>query len=133
MVEEKIPISHARISKGIDHNEAGLLWDEYKYRHDLIWKHLIRSTTAVIALITVSFVDQFSGQDMLFVIAALLAIVFTLFNFYIINNELAHYQKVKQLHRQRQNELYNLYLEEPPLHKDVVGNFPIALEDHGIL
>jgi hypothetical protein len=28
-------------------SEASPVWDEYKYRHDLIWRHLIRSTVAI--------------------------------------------------------------------------------------
>ena len=38
-----------------DTDEANLLWDEYKYRHDLIWRHLIRSTLALVALVTVRY------------------------------------------------------------------------------
>jgi hypothetical protein len=104
-------------------DEAELLWDEYKYRHDLIWKHLIRSTGAVVALITVSYTSDFEGNETLFIISALLALIYTIFSFIVLNSELTLFEKIKVLHRQRQNDLYKLHIERKPLHKELVGGF----------
>ena len=62
--------------------EANLVWDEYKHRHDLIWRHLIRSTVAVIALITVSYSDKIGSDRNLYTFAALLAVIYTIFSIY---------------------------------------------------
>jgi len=56
--------------------EARLIWDEYKYRHDLIWKHLIRSTIAVIALLTVAYSTALRVDSQLVRVASILAIIY---------------------------------------------------------
>jgi hypothetical protein len=108
-------------------DEANLLWDEYKYRHDLIWRHLIRSTVAVVALITVSYSTEFEEDRILFIIAALLAVIYTIFSFIVLNSELTLFEKIKMMHRQRQNDLYNdlykLLTGREPLHEELVGGF----------
>ena len=91
----------------ICHNEAALIWDEYKYRHDLIWRHLIRSAVAVIALITVAYSTSFDGNEMLFIMAAILAVGYSGFNIVVINLELAHYWRVKRIHKARQAEIFD--------------------------
>ena len=34
------------------------LWDEYKYRHDLIWQRIFRFTTAVVLISLIPYVQQ---------------------------------------------------------------------------
>jgi hypothetical protein len=46
-----------------DRIDAGrLLWDEYKYRHDLIWKLVFQLTTAVILINTAPYLEA-DGLD----------------------------------------------------------------------
>lgn len=92
---------------GICHDEAALIWDEYKYRHDLIWRHLIRSTVAVIALITVAYSTSFDGNEVLFVAAAFLAVVYSGFSIRVVNRELIHYWRVKRIHQARQADIFD--------------------------
>ncbi len=89
--------------------QLSYLWDEYKYRHDLIWKHLTRSTIAVIVLITVPYSDQFNNEKILIIFAPVLAIGYTLFTYIILERELELYKDVKDLHRRRQNILFQLH------------------------
>ena len=104
--------------------EADLLWDEYKYRHDLIWRHLIRSTAAVIALIAIAFSNRFSGSQILFIIAALLAVSYTIISIYVLHTELPLFESIKAQHRERQHDLYDLHSEaEVPSHEELVGRF----------
>ncbi len=88
-------------------NEANLIWDEYKYRHDLIWRQLIRSTVAVIALITVSYSTSIDDNKPLFLIAVGLAVGYSIFNIFIVHSELEHYHRVRDKHASRQDVLYN--------------------------
>lgn len=106
-------------------DEANLVWDEYKYRHDLIWRHLIRSTVAVVTLVTVAYSTAFEDDPLLFIVAALLAVAYTVFSFIVLNSELALYEKIKVLHRQRQNRLYDLHTEKEPFPDEeaLVGGF----------
>ena len=90
--------------------EARLIWDEYKYRHDLIWKHLIRSTIAVIALLTVAYSTALRVNEQLIQVASILAILYIIFNFFVLNKELELLKNIKILHRQRQRDLYKLHM-----------------------
>lgn len=123
MSSETLPKQQVNTRAEIGPDEANLIWDEYKYRHDLVWRHLIRSTVAVIALITVSYSTEFKDDIVLFIISALLAVIYTVFSFIVLNSELALYEKIKVLHRQRQNHLYKLHTGEKPLPRELVGTF----------
>jgi len=96
----------------VDSNEADQIWDEYKYRHDLIWRHLIRSTVAVIALITVGYSTAFTGHKMLFFFSALLAFAYSIFNLIVINSELKHYWKVRDQHAEFQRRRFGFCVEQ---------------------
>lgn len=123
MAEETAPNDRDRSKSGIGTDEANLLWDEYKYRHDLIWRHLIRSTVAVVALITIAYSTSFDEDELLFAIAAFLAVLYTSFSLVVLHSELSLYEKVKALHRQRQNALYQLHMETKSLPTALVGRF----------
>jgi hypothetical protein len=125
MSGETIPKRPVSTKSRITPDEANLLWDEYKYRHDLIWKHLIRSTVVVVALITVSYSTEFEEDRILFIIAALLAVGYTIFSFIVLNSELTLFEKIKVLHRRRQDDLYKLHTDTEPMPKELVGAFSI--------
>ena len=86
-----------------DISEASLIWDEYKYRHDLIWKHLIRSTIAVIGLITVPYSKTLIPDNSFIVGASILAIGYMIFNTLVLHHEIELFEKIKERHRRRQN------------------------------
>jgi hypothetical protein len=63
----------------------------------------------VVGLITVSYSTSFDEDRPLFAVAAFLAIGYSIFNFFVINSEIGHYDKIKNLHRKRQIELFKLH------------------------
>ena len=109
-------------------DEARLIWDEYKYRHDLIWKHLIRSTIAVIALLTVAYSTALNDVGpQLIRAASILAIIYIIFNYFVLNKELELLKNIKMLHRQRQNDLYKLHTGIDLSSKMKMGGFSIRV------
>jgi hypothetical protein len=100
--------------------EADLIWDEYKYRHDLIWKHMIRSTIAVIGLVTFPFTKEYtlgqfehSFKFLEFISGAL--IIFIIFNTWVINREISLLNEIKLVHRIKQNlkfDIHKRYVEK---------------------
>lgn len=93
------------------HKEANLIWDEYKYRHDLIWKHLIRSTVAVLGAIALLFDTNVNFNKLLggipfFVVISGLVIFYVLFTYWVIYKELVLLYYIKSIHR---NYQYNGY------------------------
>lgn len=92
--------------------EGNLLWDEYKYRHDLIWKHLIRSTLAVVTLLTVQYLSEYQGNVFVIMVAFLLAIGYTLFTYYVISRELVIFDDIKEKHRERQKLILGIDREQ---------------------
>ncbi|MDX1417870.1 MAG: hypothetical protein R3293_26960 [Candidatus Promineifilaceae bacterium] len=93
-------------------DEASLLWDEYKYRHDLIWQHLIRSTVALVALVTVRFINEFRDLPLLTAFAFLAALVYWGITFLVIDRELHLYLQVKAWHRYRQCCRFGLHKQD---------------------
>jgi hypothetical protein len=96
-----------------DANEANVLWDEYKYRHDLIWRHLIRSTLALVTLVTVGYSTVFKSTCWLVVFAWVVALGYWFVALFAIEAELRLYIKIKRLHRERQNHYFELDLQVP--------------------
>ncbi len=108
-------------------DEANLIWDEYKYRHDLIWKHLIRSTTAVVALLTVPFLKNLDVDAFLIAAAFFIAIGYAAFTRWILDSELNLFEQVKERHRKRQRNLFGLHLDEQD------SKFPLRVRIYGAL
>jgi hypothetical protein len=86
-------------------DEGNLVWDEYKYRHDLIWRHLIRSTLALVALITIGYSNAFRATNAMVALASVTAVGYAIITFLAVEPELRILQKIKQLHRSRQADL----------------------------
>jgi hypothetical protein len=78
-------------------NEGTLLWDEYKYRHELIWRHLIRSTLVLVALVTITYSKAFNLTVWFVLIAWIVAVGYWLITFLAIEPELHLYLNVKNL------------------------------------
>jgi hypothetical protein len=91
--------------------EASLLWDEYKYRHDLIWRHMIRSTVALVVLLTLRYTTEFGDNYYLSVGGWFLAVMYTGFTVLVVHNELELYDQIKKLHRKRQHYYFGLFPE----------------------
>src|SRR5216684_3780513 len=90
-------------------SEGSMLWDEYKYRHDLIWRHLIRSTLALVALVTVRYSTAFKPTFWLVIVASAVALGYWGVTLFAVEPELQLYKKIKNLHRERQTHFFGLH------------------------
>ena len=93
-------------------DEGNLVWDEYKYRHDLIWRHLIRSTLALVTLITIGYSTAFRATDAMVALAAVTAVGYAIITFLAVEPELRILQKIKQVHRSRQADALDVKWED---------------------
>ena len=91
-----------------DAGEGSMLWDEYKYRHDLIWRHLIRSTLALVVLVTVRYSTAFKLTVWLGTFAWVVALGYWLVTLLAVEPELRLYLQIKNLHRARQTHYFGL-------------------------
>ena len=89
--------------------EGELIWKVYTYRHDLVWKHLIRSTLVLVALVTVRYSSAFNKLTDSFVTFAWgAALVYWFITVVVIEPELGLLARVRNLHRERQNYCFGL-------------------------
>lgn len=103
----------------INSSEANLIWDEYKYRHDLIWKHMIRSTLLLAALIALPYIEKFDENPLIVFLASAVALLYQIYNYCsIIVPEIRLLYSVKRLHRRRQIVLYGAHFENLKVEKD---------------
>ena len=83
------------------------LWEEYKYRHDLIWQRIFRFTTAVVLISIIPYIEEniapLFGPWIL--TAPLLASLLAGFVLPIMRNELRLFGKIKEAYRRQQNKL----------------------------
>ena len=89
-------------------DEGNLVWDEYKYRHDLIWRHLIRSTLALVGLVTVRYSTAFQPTLSLVIFAWVVALGYWALTFLVIEPELRLLTRIRNLHRERQKLCFGL-------------------------
>ena len=83
------------------------LWEEYRYRHDLVWGRTFGFTTAIVLISVIPYVQQNIARMLgpLILIAPLLATILAGFVLVVMRNELRLLDKIKKAYRKRQNEL----------------------------
>lgn len=81
------------------------LWDEYKYRHDLIWQRTFTFTTAITLISTIPYLRPGIGRALgnHILIAPALACLVAGFGLLVMNNELNLFTKIRRAYRERQN------------------------------
>ena len=97
----------------LDVSKANLIWDEYKYRHDLIWRHMIRTTLAVIGSVTLplTFDESWVGNESYSTIITLVLVGVLLYlglTIWIIIPELKRFKAIKTLHQSYQQEKHEI-------------------------
>lgn len=98
----------ARGGEDDDLDVAKYLWEEYRYRHDMIWKLVFRVTAVATALIVAPFLVDESIRKVLdgwLVFLPILAIAVILLGFYSLPPELELLHKVKVAYRCEQNRV----------------------------
>jgi uncharacterized membrane protein len=88
-----------------------VLWDEYKHRHNLIWRVIFQLTTAIVVLSIVPYIapDQVRcalGQWLLAAPAVALALV--LVSMVVIVNELRLLKLITKAHRDQQRRVFQI-------------------------
>jgi hypothetical protein len=88
-----------------------LLWDEYKHRHDLVWRVVLQITTAAVVL---SVVPYLAPKPVvlhlgLWVLSApALAFLSVSFSMMVVYNELVLLGKIRTAHRRLQDDLFKI-------------------------
>ena len=83
------------------------LWQEYEYRHDLIWRLIFKFTTAIVLISIVTYVQVALVRTLgaLIIGAPLLAVALACFGLIVMRNELDIFGKIKLRYREWQNQL----------------------------
>jgi len=88
--------------------EAKLLWDEYKYRHELCWRLIFQITTAVVAILIIPYIRP-NITDLVglwILVLPLLAVILVVFSISRLKRELGILDKIRRAHRERQGRVY---------------------------
>jgi hypothetical protein len=94
---------------------ASYLWEEYRYRHDMVWKLAFRVTAVAAALLIAPFLaDESVRRNVTWALVFLpvLAIVVILGGMFVLQSELGHLDHIKNAYRCAQNDALN-YLPQP--------------------
>ena len=86
---------------------ASYLWQEYSYRHDMIWKLAFRVTAVAAALLIAPFLADESVQERVengLVALPILAVVVILAGLFVLRSELERFDQIKRAYRQAQND-----------------------------
>jgi hypothetical protein len=86
------------------------LWEEFKYRHDLIWQRIFQFTTAIVLISIIPYIRPeivgLLGDRIL--LAPMLAIFLALFVLLVIWHELRLFENIATALMRQQNELLGL-------------------------
>jgi hypothetical protein len=96
--------------------DAQVLWDEYKHRHNLVWKVLFQITTAAVILAAIPYLagDSIGCKLGKWLLAApVLAVVLVAFALGVINNELDLLGQIRTAHRGLQKAMFGMSRESP--------------------
>jgi hypothetical protein len=103
------PQTHARLER------CKFLWDEYKYRHDLIWQRVFRFTTAIVLISVIPYVQEDIARIFgpWIITAPLLASLLALFVLPVMCYELCLFNKIKKEYEEQQNRYLGKKLKDP--------------------
>jgi hypothetical protein len=92
---------------------ADLVWDEYKYRHDLCWRLVFQVTAAVVATYVVPYLEEGIAEELGYWILALpsIGVALALFGWVRLRRELDILDKVRDEHRRLHPDLYKCQAE----------------------
>ena len=85
---------------------AKYLWEEYSYRHDMVWRLVFRVTAVSTALLIAPFLVDKRTQDMLgwwLIFLPILAVAVILLGFFALPSELQLLDKVRTAYRCEQD------------------------------
>lgn len=88
---------------------AARLWEEYSYRHDMIWKLVFRVTAVATALAVAPFLLDENAQDILkgwLAFLPALGIIVILLGFFALPSEFRMLTRVKSIYQWSQDETF---------------------------
>lgn len=90
--------------------KAKLLWEEYKYRHELCWKLIFQTTAAVVIILIIPFTktDIVKAIHYWIIAMPLIALAFLLLLYRCLIRELLLLQKIRAKYRELQKKLYDI-------------------------
>lgn len=106
--------------------DVQVLWEEYKHRHDLVWKVVLQITTAVVILSVVPYLAPNTVVSYLWwwVLAApALAFALGLFSTVVMNNELSLLGKIRTAHRRLQGSIFGVHHDIPQKGPDLFRRY----------
>src|SRR5215210_9062019 len=92
--------------------KAQVLWSEYQYRHDLIWRVVFQITTAAVVLSVIPYVAKQSlvnDLGRLILLAPGTALGLIVFSAMLIINEMRILGRLRPVYRALQEKLYKQY------------------------
>lgn len=89
---------------------AKLIWDEYKYRHEHVWKLIFQITVAVVVVSIIPYSQVHVGEKLreLVVVLPVIGLALTLIGLARLSGELRILEKVRARHRQLQRDLHGI-------------------------
>ena len=86
------------------------LWEEFKYRHDLIWQRVFQFTTAIVLISIIPYIQRELASLLgnMILVAPVLAIFLALFVLLVVWHELALFENSATVLMHKQNELFGL-------------------------
>jgi hypothetical protein len=92
----------------INNAEAKLIWDEYKYRHEHVWKTIINLTAAVTALSIVPYLHDKAvcALDYIIIMSPILGVGLSGFGFLRLIKEIKRMDLVRDKYRKRQSDKF---------------------------
>ena len=115
---------------GLSKDEPGLIWDEYKYRHQHCWNTIYKLTSAAVLLGVVPYLNAKLPQGLGYWLLSppALAIALIAFAMLRMRRELLRLDQFKSRHRKHQQDLYGWPNESPGhFNKHVWGYLGILL------
>jgi hypothetical protein len=110
MGPEKPPDPNEPNLSDIPVQKAQVLWNEYKYRHDLVWRVIFQVTASAVIL---SVTPYLAPENVVYYLrvwllaAPVLASVLAIFSMRVVDNEQDILDEIRSAHRRLQNALFN--------------------------
>jgi len=93
-----------------DIEPAKLIWDEYKYRHEHVWKLIFQITIAVVVISIIPYSQVHISEKLKewVVLLPLVGFALTVFGLVRLNSELRILDKLRERHRELQSESHQI-------------------------
>ena len=88
---------------------ADSVWEEYSYRHDMIWKLVFRTTAVATALAIAPFLLNETAQQIVggwLAVLPSLSVLIVLLGLFALPSEFAAFNRIKRIYRWSQDEAF---------------------------